>query len=403
MVDVPEAHRILFENVRPGPTTTMSLRDALFRTLAQPVRCDIDYPPFDRSVMDGYAVRSADVSQSRVRLSVVGRIAAGHVPDKPLLPGQAIQINTGAPLPAGADAVVRAEDASLSASGDEVEICQPAPSGQFVTPRGRFVRDGQTVLPAGTRLTSLEIGVAAAAGAVLLTVYRPPTVAILSTGDELIDIGAVPVGPEIRNSNQHMLEALIRSAHAVPAVLDGVADDPTALRDRLRTGQSYDVLCVTGGVSVGAFDFVPQVLAELGGTFHIQKMMIKPGRPTVFASMPAGTLVFGLPGNPVSAFVGFELLVRPALAALEGRPGVVPQVISARLIGTAKATENRRSFWPARAAVDDSGHWAAEALAWQGSGDLFGMAAANALIVRPPESRAAGPNEAVSILLLDRV
>ncbi len=403
LIDVPEAQAILFRHVRPGATVRMPLREALFRTLVEPVSCDVDYPPFDRSVMDGYAVRAADVASAPVQLKLVGRIAAGAMPQKKLSSGQTMQINTGAPLPAGADAVVRLEDTQLSSDATHLMFQQSVPPGHFITRRGTYVSAGQTVLAAGTRLTPLEIAVAATAGAASVTVYRQPRVAVLATGDELIDIDQTPRGAEIRNSNQYLLEALIRGTHAEPLVLGVARDHPETTRTKIAEGLEADVLCITGGVSVGEFDFVPKALAALGACVHIHKMMIKPGRPTLFATMPSGTLVFALPGNPVSAFVGFELFVRPSLAALEGRCGIVPRPVGAKLRGALSASADRRSYWPARVQADPDGDLHAEALAWHGSGDPFGLATANAMIMRPPNSPAATTGERVSVLLLDRV
>ena len=402
MIDVDEAYKVLFANVTPGRTEQVRLEAALYRTLAAAVRCDVDFPPFDKSAMDGYAVRAADVAVAPAKLKVVGQIAAGATSEKALAAGEAMQINTGAPLPPGADTVARVEITELTGTGEAVLIRESVPPGKFVTPRATYTSAGQTVLEAGTRLTALAIGAAATAGAARVTVYRRPKVAILVTGDELVEIDRRPVGAQIRDSNRHLLAALITSAHAEPVALATARDDRESLREQILSGLGSDVLCITGGVSMGAFDFVPEALEACGARFHIRKMAIKPGRPTIFATTPAGTLIFGLPGNPASAFVGFELLVRPALAALEGRPGAVPPCVRATLRGSVQSTTDRRAFVPARAFVGDHGEWVVETLSWHGSGDSFGMAAANALIVQPPKTDAVTSGADVSILLLDR-
>jgi molybdopterin molybdotransferase len=246
------------------------------------------------------------------------------------------------------------------------------------------------------------VAVAATAGAAQVTVHRQARVAILTTGDELIDIDQRPSGAKIRNSNQYLLQALVRSAHGEATLLQAAGDDRRELAARIGEGLDYDVLCITGGVSVGAFDYVPDVLRGHGATFHVHKMAIKPGRPTIFATTGTGRLIFALPGNPVSAFVGFELLVRPALARLEGRSDVAPRSIRARLEGSIPATESRRSYFPARAAIDDAGGWRAVALSWQGSGDSLGLAGANAMIERPPQSPPVRDGDEVAVYLLDR-
>lgn len=401
MIDVDEAQRIVLAHARPLGTVKAPLAEALHRTLAAPIRCDLDDPPFDRSVMDGYAVRAADVARAPLTLTVVGHVAAGTVVDGPLAAGEAMQINTGAPIPRGTDAVVRVERTERTPSGEGVLIKESVAPGQFVTPRASYAAAGQTVLEAGVLLTPANIGVAATAGAARVNVYRRPTVAVLATGDELVDIDQVPTAAQIRNSNQYLLRALIESAHSEAVVLPIARDNRDELRRGITDGLRCDVLCLAGGVSMGTLDFVPDVLREFGATFHVHKMAVKPGRPTIFATMPDGKLVFALPGNPVGAFVGFELLVRPALAALQGRPAV-PPLVRAVLQGSIAATSNRRSYIPARAKVNKVGEWEVRTLSWHGSGDSLGMATANALIMRPPQAEAVKSGDAVSMLLLDR-
>jgi len=402
MIDVDEAREILLRRVAPGPTAELPLSACLHRTVAKAIRCDVDCPPFDRSVMDGYAVRSADLAEAPVTLRVAGQVAAGTWPDRPLGPGEAVQINTGAPIPPGADAVVRVEETETRTNGAEVVIQRAVVPGHFITPRAAYKAAGDVVLGAGQVLTPVNIGVAATAGASRVTVYVEPTVAVLVTGNELVDVNAVPTDAEIRNSNQYVLEALIRTAHATPVVLEAVGDDRAAIAERIEAGLRCDVLCITGGISMGAFDYVPEILEQCGACFHIRKMAIKPGRPTLFATTQNGTLVFALPGNPMSAFVAFELLVRPALAARQGRPGVFSPMVSATLKGSITATRDRRSYCPARAWVEEDGGWAVETLSWQGSGDALGTAGANALVMRPPQSREARSGDDVAIMLLDR-
>lgn len=401
MIDIEESYRILFATVRPGSTVEMALGDALYRTLAKPIVADLDDPPFDKAVMDGYAVRAADVLEAPIKLRIVGQVAAGDQPRAALQPGMAMQINTGAPIPAGADAVVRVEDTELVGEGaEQVAVRQAAAKGNFITTRGTNVRAGDTVLRPGTLLTPPAIGAAATAGAARVTVYHKPRVVILSTGNELVAIDEKPKGAQIRNSNRFLLEALVQTAHAEVVAVGTVRDDRESLRRSIQEGMRADVLCITGGVSMGAFDYVPEILERCGATFHIRKMAIKPGRPIIFATGPDGCLVFALPGNPASAFVGFELLVRPALAALEGRTGQTPMRMRATLQGEIKAIRNRRTYLPARAWIGDNGAPVVEPLSWQGSGDAFGMARANALIERPPAARAIASGKPVEMLLL---
>jgi molybdopterin molybdotransferase len=249
-------------------------------------------------------------------------------------------------------------------------------------------------------LTPINVGTAATAGAGRVTVYRRPTVALLATGEELVEIDQTPTGAQIRNANQYLLEGLVRAAHAEPVVLGVAPDNKDAIRRKIDQGLTCDILCTTGGASVGPFDFVPRVLEELGATFHIRKIATKPGRPTHFATAPNGTLIFALPGNPMSALVGFQLLVKPALGGLEGRPGAFPSPIRAKLCGSMSGTGGRQAYHPARARVTEDGCWEVEPLSWHGSGDLISAAGANALIMRPPQSAGAASGDTVSIYLL---
>lgn len=399
MLDIHEAKRIVLSQIRPLPTMEVTLRDALFRTLAQPVVCDLDDPPFDKAVMDGYAVRAADCIQVPTKLRVVGQLAAGRSPTRAVGVGEAMQINTGAPIPPGSDAVVRVE--ATEVQGAHVITREPAAVGAFITPRAAFASSGKEVLSAGSRLTPVNLGVAATAGAATVRVHRAPTAAILTTGDELIDINRKPTGAQIRNSNQCLLDALFQSAHLETRLLGTVSDSRDELASRIAEGMHADIFCVTGGVSAGAFDFVPDTLTKLGATIHVHKISIKPGRPTLFATSPSDSLIFALPGNPISAFIGFELLVRPAIAALQGRKAVSPEFFQARLMGGFGPTRDRRSYHPGSATVVD-GQWRVKKLSWSGSGDSMGMAGADAMIERPPNSPPVADGEFVSMFLLDR-
>ena len=210
MIDLEEAHRILFAHIPPLPAVEVPLREALYRTLASPICSDVDHPPFDRSVMDGYAVRAEDVVHTPVTLRVIGQLGAGTTTDRTLSRGEAMQINTGAPIPPGADAVVRVENTKENSSSETVIIEQSVKTGNFITPRATYGRSGEEVLCTGTMLSPAQIGVAAAAGASIVRVYRQPVVAILTTGDELVDVDRRPAGGEIRNSNQYQLDAFVR-------------------------------------------------------------------------------------------------------------------------------------------------------------------------------------------------
>jgi molybdopterin molybdotransferase len=349
--------------------------------------------------MDGYAVRAADTLHEPVTLRVVGQIAAGVMPQSELKPGEAMQINTGAPIPAGADAVVRVERTQLDSAGGLVTVLESVKTGQSITRQGKYKRAGDVVLTAGFVLTPVNVGVCAAAGAAEVSVYRQPRVAVVVTGDELVDVGMRPSDGQIRNSNQYVLESLIRSVHCEAVVQEHVEDDPRAITQTISKAANCDAICITGGVSMGAFDFVPGVLIELGATTHFHKISIKPGRPTLFATLPGGQLVFALPGNPVSAIVGFRMLVASALAALQGRREV-PRLLQAKLAGTLPEEAERRAYYPATLGADTNGGYIAHLLSWHGSGDALGMAGAEAFIVRAPRSPAAKDGDAILFIPL---
>ncbi|MCP4589880.1 MAG: molybdopterin molybdotransferase MoeA [bacterium] len=402
-ITVDKAREIILAHTRPPHPIVVSLADALGRTLAKDVTCDLDYPPFDRAMMDGYAVRSADVSGTPVTLQVIGQGAAGAPAASKVEAGQAVQINTGAPMPPGADAVVPVEHTEPSADGAAVSILKSEPPGRHRALRASSVSAGDVVLRSGSRVGPGQIGVAASAGACRLWVFPPPVVAVLATGDEIVDVARVPQGAQIRNSNSYVLEALIAQAGGDPRNLGNAVDDPAELEAKIRAGLAADVLCITGGISMGEFDYVPQVLRKCGVRFLVHKMRIKPGRPTIFGVSDGGTLVFGLPGNPVSAFVAFVLTTAPALAALQGRVDDGLRPVEATLKGTLKPAGDRQAYAPARVSADDDARLIAEALIWKGSSDPFGLASANGMTVQSSGEPGANNGDTVRVLLTDRL
>ncbi len=403
LISVSDAQRIVLDRVSPVATQSMDLMQALGLTLSEYVACDIDMPPFDKAMMDGFALRSADAVEPGATLKVIDHIAAGKSSVKPVETGEAARINTGAPMPEGADAVIRIEDTQWSDDGVAVKLKTAISSGLNVCNRADYLSGGTAVLSKGTRLGPAQIAVAAAAGAASVDVHKRPVFAVLATGNELVDIDQKPAGAEIRNSNTPMLAALL-SDDGVDVVSLGIApDDVAGLTKSIEYGLECDGLCITGGVSMGAYDFVPDVLAKCGVEVHFHKMASKPGKPTLFGTTTKGRSVFGLPGNPISAMVGYWLLVRPAIAAMQGRPGEFPRAIESRVVGSLKPAGDRDSYWPARIEPDDSGRLTASALSWRGSGDPFGMGAANGWIVRPAGSPAASDGDIVLAMLLERI
>ncbi|MCB9850666.1 MAG: molybdopterin molybdotransferase MoeA [Phycisphaerales bacterium] len=399
MVTLADAEAIVRANLNTLPVVSVPLKDARGMTLARTIHCDIDVPPFARSMMDGYAVRSADVQAAPVELRVIGQVAAGATSDRVLGPGEAMQINTGAPIPGGADAVVKVEDTTVSSDGAAVTVNYSVPVGKAICPRADYVAQGDVALDRGDTLGPEQIAIAATVGAATVEVFRRPRIAVLVTGDELVAVDVTPVGGQIRDSNGPMLRSLLTDAGAEVIDLGRVGDDRDALVKRVREGLGYDGLCITGGISMGAFDFVPDVLAECGVRVHFRKMSTKPGRPTLFGTSESGGWVFALPGNPISAHVGFALLVRPALAMMQGRENW-PTPRRAVLRGQCGANGQRQSFQPARLSVADDGRCVVEPLAWRGSGDPFGFRFADVLLMRPANAPAVEDGALVEVIPL---
>jgi len=316
LVRVDEALGFVLAEVNPLPVETVAVADARGRVLCEAVQAAVDLPPFDSSAMDGFAVRSGDTPG---RLVLTGASAAGSPFPGAVGPGQAVEISTGAVVPAGADAVVPIERVNVVGEAVDAEGVSP---GEHVRPRGGDVRSGAVVAAAGTRLGAWAVGAAAAVGVAEVRVARRPRVAVIATGSELREPGAALREGEIYESNTHLLRALLEQAGAQVDVLGSVADDEQSTRAALERGLEADVLVTSGGVSVGRHDLVRATLASLGGEEVFWRVAVKPGKPVSFG-VRGSTLVFGLPGNPVSALVGFELFVRPAVLALQGasRPG----------------------------------------------------------------------------------
>ena len=387
--------------VRAPGAESVDLLSAAGRVLAEAVLADRNFPPFPRSTRDGYAVRSADLSSTPATLDVIGEIKAGEKPDKiptHVARGQAIAIMTGAPVPAGADAVVMVE--YTSPRGIRVEISRSVAGGENIVPEGAEAQAGSALITGGTRLNDAAIALAAAAGNSRLQVYRRPRVAVLTTGDEIVDVSATPGPTQIRNSNSYSLAAQIRNAGGEPVLLPIAPDESQALRLLIEQGLHCDLLLMTGGVSMGRYDLVEQVLAELNAEFFFTGAQIQPGRPAVFgkcgadltpatcesASAPAkpSTYFFGLPGNPVSTMVTFELFARPMLDALAGQSPRPLMFLHAKLKSEIRTKPGLTRFLPAMLSGEFQNSQV-ELIPWQGSGDVAATARANCYIVVAPD------------------
>lgn len=365
----------------PPERETVPLQQAFGRILAEPLAADRDYPPFHRSTRDGFALRSSDAVSPGAVLECVGELRAGGTFEGSVGSGQCVEIMTGAAVPPGADAVVMIE--YTRRDGNRITFERAATPGQNIVPKAREAKAGSLLLSAGTRLGYVELAVAAQVGQARPSVFRRPRVAILSTGDEVVDVDGA-VGPlQIRNANGVALAALVTLAGGQAVVLGNAPDDAEVLRAKIQVGLEADALVLSGGVSMGKYDLVEQVLAELGAEFHYTGVAIRPGRPAVFATC-RNKPVFGLPGNPVSTMVTFELFVLPAIDLLARTLPRPLRVFYAKLAAPVHEKPPLAHFLPAR--VDwISGEPRAAALSWQGSGDVVALAAANAFLVVGPE------------------
>ena len=368
--------------MRPQPAReTIELARAVGRVLAARVAADRDYPPFDRSTRDGFALRAADAAAAGATLRRAGEIKAGSSFDRAVAPGECVQIMTGAPAPAGADAVIMIEQTRVQ--GDRVTFERAATPGQNIVARGSEARAGDELLAAGTRLGYAEMALAAQVGCAQIEVFVAPRVAILSTGDEVVDVAAKPGPFQVRNGNGVALEALVALAGAQPHQLGNAADEAGELRRAILKGLEADVLILSGGVSAGKYDLVESVLGEMGAEFFFDAVAIRPGRPAVFGRCK-GKPVFGLPGNPVSTMVTFQLFVVPALDLLSGTAARPLRILGARLAHALHEKAGMTHFLPAR--LDElRGEPVVAALPWQGSGDTVTLARANAFLVVPAE------------------
>jgi molybdopterin molybdotransferase len=400
LIEIEEARRRVVERVSPLPAEDVPLRDALGRVLATEVGAADPVPGFDNSAMDGFAVRAADTAPASadapVTLAVVDESRAGRPAGRAVGPGEAILISTGAMVPEGADSVVRVED--TSSRDGRVEIGVAIEPGRNVRRAGEDVRGGETVIPAGTRVGPAELGVIASVGREAVACARRPRCTVLTTGDELHEPGE-PLAPGgIRNSNAHSIPALVERSGGDVVRVETVPDDPTATRAAIERALECDVVVICGGVSVGEHDHVRGELAELGVEEAFWGVALRPGKPTSFGAHPDGALVFGLPGNPVSAMVTFLLLARPALERMLGasterrRATAILDEDYAKKPGRAHAVRCRLE-------LRDDG-WHARSTGAQGSHVLTSMLGADALALIPSESGDVRAGERVAIELV---
>ncbi len=402
MISVEEAQESILSRIPILGRERIYIADALGRVLAEDVFASRPLPPWANSAMDGYAVRARDIAEaspeSPATLRVIDEIQAGFESDKSLGPGDAIRIMTGAPIPGGADAVVMVELTECG-GGDEVRILQAMPEGEAIRAPGEDVRKGERVFEAGAILLPPAIGMLAGMGRANVYVTRRPRVAILSTGEELVELHEEPAPGQIYNSNSYALAAQVREAGGEPILLGIARDNAEDLESHLRDGLAADLILTNGGVSVGDFDLVKSTLGDLGNEMHFWRVRMKPGKPMAFGTLE-GRPVFGLPGNPVSTMVSFELFVRPALMKMQGKSILHRPLVLARLLAPLSKSPERRHYVRALAHWEEEG-WTATAVGVQGSNIIQSMVRANALIIFPEYETELAEGCQVQVVLLD--
>ena len=420
MISISEALQIVAEQIGQSSTEKIDLSDAIGRVLAETVRADMDLPPFDRSQMDGFAVRVKDVRNAPVRLKIVGEAAAGKGFDGRLKRGEAVRIMTGARVPEGADAVQKVELTKEESNGF-VTITEPTKFQQHIVKQAEEITCGKKIFSKGERITEREIAVLASFGYGKIKVFQKPEVSVLATGSEIVEVDETPQRDQIRNSNSMMLKVLAEMCGANVNVLPSVKDDIENLKTRiaeaaglesnvqgsklqLRNDQSEikyskpKILIVTGGVSVGDYDFTKPALRDLGAEIFFERVALRPGKPTVFARLN-NCFIFGLPGNPVSAAVTFYLFVRKAILQMQAAQECDLKQGSAVLSAKAKGAKGRDSFLPAKLSIKPDAKLYAAPLRWSGSSDFVAFSKADSLIF-VPQDESREPGEIVKIFYL---
>jgi molybdopterin molybdotransferase len=404
MIPLDEAQEFVLGSCSPTPPEMLALDLALECVVAADVVATEAIPPFTNSSMDGYALRADDTKDAPVRLKVIGTILAGHPLDRSVSSGQAARIMTGAPVPDGADAVCMLEESEVDETRGFVTISRTLPPGNFVRQPGQDVRAGDVIAASGTTLTPAHLGVLANQGIDEVWAHRRPTVGVLSTGDELFTgVGELPPG-KIRDANRHTLLALSRREGWNCFDLGIVGDDEAALVKALSDGaEQCDALITSGGVSVGDLDLIRVVLEKLSaGSMRWMQIAIRPAKPFAFGVLAdSGTPVFGLPGNPVSAMVSFELFVRPALRLLSGHSVLHRTVVRARSVSDLhRQSDGKLHLLRASLSVDEQGAWLVSTTGQQESHQLHAMSEANALVLLP-DGAGVNAGATVDVLVVD--
>ncbi len=401
MISVAEAIQIVRQQTRPLPSERVKLHDALNRVLAEDIVADSDLPPFDRSQMDGYAVRAEETSDAPVRLRIVGESAAGKGWHHEVNQGEAVRIMTGAPVPAGADSVQQVELAHELKDGAVVELLESVEVGKSIVKRGAEIKAGEIVLQSGVAINAAMMAVLAAFGYAEVVVGQRPRVGVLATGSELVSVDEKPGQDQIRDSNNYSIAAYAQLAGAVVQRLPLARDETSVLSQLIsEAAKSCDAIVTSGGVSMGVYDVTKAALKELDAEIFFERVALRPGKPTVFARLPNGTFVFGLPGNPVSVAVTFNLFARTALLAMQGVTDPALKHETAVLARSVKGNVDRESYLPAQLTTNDDGELIAFPLKWGGSSDFVAFAITTALIIVPAGTKTLEANSLVRVVRL---
>ena len=401
LTPLQDAQKIVLDAAHPLGLEKIGLLEVLGRVLGEDIVAARDNPPWDNSAMDGFAVRYDDIKQEHaigkaVTLKVIEDVPAGKMATKTVGPGQAIRIMTGAPVPKGADTVLKVEDTEHAP--DSVKVFKPEPRGSNIRPQGEDVKKGERIIAKGTQIRPGEAGMLAILAKSFVFVYQRPRVAILSTGDELADLDERFSEEKIINSNSWGIAAAVQEAGGVPFLLGIAKDNPAALKEKIMHGLNADILVLSGGVSMGDYDFTKAVFQDLGAEMHFWKLAIRPGQPLAFGKIQ-GRLAFGLPGNPVSSMVTFEQLVRPAMLKMSGQRSYGRPVVQAEFQEKFSKRTDRRHFLRG-ILTREGGVFKVRTTGDQGSGILTSMVKANCLIDIPQEVEKLAPGDTVTVQIL---
>ena len=399
MISVDTAIKIITDVVEPLPAKTAPFESILGLCLAQDVQSDIDMPPFDRSAMDGYAVIAEDTSLAPVELTMIEDIAAGHLPTKKVLRGQASKIMTGAAVPAGADAVGKVEETEDLPSNNRAKILRAIDKGRNISKMGEDMKAGQIVLRKGMFIRPQEIGILATVGKARVEVFPTPTVGIISTGTELVDVESSPSAAQIRNSNGYSLAAQARRLKADVELLGTVKDTKDEISRIIGSGLQKDILILSGGVSMGEYDLVGDVMKDLNTQIYFEKVALRPGKPVIFGKKDK-TFIFALPGNPVASFVTFELFIYPAIRKMMGFTTYHRTIFKASLETEILIKRKRREYRPAFLRMQNNA-WVVAPVEWHGSADLLSTTRANCLLIVREDAEKLSVGQLVDVILLD--